>query len=246
MKRHLATWVLVVWIGWPAIAALAAAPGFLWLRTAGGEAAEVSYSIAVDPAGSSFITGYFASTNLKFGSFVLTNANPPTYDAFAARFDTDGTLLWAKRMGGTNDDRARAVAVDSQDNCYVAGSFNSTNVTFGNTTLTNFAANGNSSFFTAKFDPAGNPLWASLTRASTKEPMESQRTPPATAMSPGSSTAQTPLAERISPVAGLQTSCCSSMTPTANCFGSNRQAEIPMMPGALSLWIQAATFISWQ
>lgn len=160
MKRYLAPWVLVAWVGWPAITTLAAAPGFLWLRTAGGEAAEVSYSIAVDAAGSSFITGYFASTNLKFASFVLTNANPPTYDAFAARFDTDGTVLWAKRLGGTNDDRARAVAIDSRDNCYVVGYFYSTNFFVGNTTLTNFAANGNGSFFTAKFDPAGNPLWA--------------------------------------------------------------------------------------
>lgn len=142
------------------LSAKPATPDFLWLKTAGGEGAEVSYGIAVDPAGSSFITGCFSSTNVHFGATVLTNANPPNFDAFVARFDTDGAFLWAKRFGGTNDDRARSITVDKQDNCYVAGYFYSTNFAIGNVILTNFAPNGNGSFFAAKFDPTGNLLWA--------------------------------------------------------------------------------------
>jgi len=160
MLRCLVSWALVVTSEVIPMAGKSATPDFLWLRTAGGEGADVSYSIAVDPAGSSFIAGYFASTNLNFGGVVLTNANPPNFDAFVARFNPDGTLLWARSFGGTNGDSARAIAIDGQDNCYVTGYFYSTNFLVGNVTLTNFAANGYGSLFIAKFDPSGNLLWA--------------------------------------------------------------------------------------
>lgn len=155
-------------IGWIALlvfvaalnGAMASAPDFLWLKTATGAGAEVSYSIAVDATGSSFIAGYFNSTNVNFGGVVLTNAGPQNYDGFVARYAPDGDLLWAKRFGGTNDEHAHSIAVDNQDDCYVAGYFYSTNCPIGNITLTNFAPNGNSSFFIAKFDSAGNVIWA--------------------------------------------------------------------------------------
>jgi hypothetical protein len=160
MLRCLFAWALILTPVVIPMAGEAAAPDFLWLRTAGAEGIELGYSIAVDPAGSSFIAGEFSSTNLEFGSIVLTNAQPPFFDAFVARYNSDGTLLWAKRMGGTNDDRALAIAIDAQDNCYVAGNYVSSNFFTGGVTLTNYAPNGNGSIFVAKFDATGNLLWA--------------------------------------------------------------------------------------
>ncbi len=52
----------------------ASAGDFQWLRTAGGAGAEVSRQIVVDDVGSSYIIGYFNSSNCPFGNIVLTNS----------------------------------------------------------------------------------------------------------------------------------------------------------------------------
>ena len=141
----------------------ARAGDYQWLRTAGGSGAEVSRQIVVDDAGSSYIIGAFNSSNCPFGSLVLTNSlrsASPTWDCFLVKYDTKGSVVWAQKFGGTNDDRGGGVAVDAQHNCYITGFFDSTNFIIGGVTLTNYAPNGNSSLFVAKFDAAANLVWA--------------------------------------------------------------------------------------
>ncbi len=49
-------------------------------------------------------------------------------DAFVAKLNQAGTsLLYATYIGGTGDDRAQAIAVDSSGQAYVTGSTASTN-----------------------------------------------------------------------------------------------------------------------
>ncbi|MEJ0089716.1 MAG: hypothetical protein WDM80_08245 [Limisphaerales bacterium] len=141
----------------------ASAGDYKWLRTAGGTGAEVSRQIVVDDAGSSYIIGGFNSSNCPFGSIVLTNSlrsASPTYDVFVVKYDTKGSVVWARKFGGTNDDRGSGIAVDASHQCYITGYFVSTNFIIGGVTLTNYAPNGNSSLFVAKLDATGNVLWA--------------------------------------------------------------------------------------
>ena len=136
---------------------------FLWLRTAGGSGAEVSRQMVVDDAGSSYIIGAFDFTNLHFGNIILTNTQPAsvhTWDGFIVKYDTSGNVVWAKKFGGTNDDRGSGIAVDAQHNCYVTGWFDSSNFYIDGVTLTNSSPAGNSSLFVAKFDPSANLQWA--------------------------------------------------------------------------------------
>src|SRR5262249_28945947 len=84
-------------------------------------------------------------------------------DAYVAKYAADGSLVWARRMGGdvvvsspVDDDYARAVAVDGNGNVYVAGQFNGTG-DFGGVTLTSA---GGRDAFVAKLDPNGQVLWA--------------------------------------------------------------------------------------
>ena len=67
-----------------------------------------------------------------------------------------GDLLWSHAWGdaGNDDDQAIAVAVDSQNNVVVAGSYEGT-ITLGGTTYTATAAD----FFVVKFDAQGNVVW---------------------------------------------------------------------------------------
>lgn len=63
--------------------------------------------------------------------------------------------LWARGAGGTGNDEGFSIAIDSQGNQYVTGTFEST-VSFGSHILT---SNGNYDIFVAKLDPDGNWLW---------------------------------------------------------------------------------------
>ena len=63
---------------------------------------------------------------------------------------------WVRSAGGAGVDRANKVAIDAQGNTYVAGGFSGT-ARFGNLTL---ASAGAMDGFVAKYDTAGNLLWA--------------------------------------------------------------------------------------
>ncbi|MEN6445088.1 MAG: SBBP repeat-containing protein [Candidatus Cloacimonas sp.] len=64
--------------------------------------------------------------------------------------------LWAKQIGGTDNDSGNSIAIDANGNSYVTGYF-SGSATFGNTTLT---SSGRSDIFIAKMDNNGNWLWS--------------------------------------------------------------------------------------
>ncbi len=71
-----------------------------------------------------------------------------------AQLDPD--FLWIKGVGGLDYDKANDVAVDTDGNMIVTGSFQGT-ITMGTTTLNSF---GMDDIFIAKLDPDGNFLWA--------------------------------------------------------------------------------------
>jgi len=127
----------------------------LWAKRAGGMSEDGAYSVAVDASGNIYMAGWFESLTITFGSTTLTNAG--WENIFLAKYDANGNVLWAKRAGGTNHDWAASVAVDTSGNIYVAGSFNSSTITFGSDTLTNA---GGYDIFLAKYAPNGNVLWA--------------------------------------------------------------------------------------
>jgi hypothetical protein len=86
---------------------------------------DAANAIAVDNAGNAVITGTTSSMN-----FPIANALQSTFgggsdlvtDAFAAKLNPSGSsILWSTYLGGTSDDVAQAVTVDSNDNVYVAG-----------------------------------------------------------------------------------------------------------------------------
>ena len=126
----------------------------IWARRGGGSSSDTSHGTAADPAGNAYIVGEFYSTNATFENVTLTNAG--INDVFLTKYDSLGNLVWARRAGGTGSDTAYAVAVDAAGNIYITGAFSSV-ADFGGVTLTNY---GMSDLFVAKYDPAGNVLWA--------------------------------------------------------------------------------------
>jgi hypothetical protein len=66
---------------------------------------------------------------MAFGSTTLTGADSKpssTTDMFVAKLAADGSSLWARGFGDTNDQAAWAVTTDASANVIVGGSFQGT------------------------------------------------------------------------------------------------------------------------
>ena len=131
------------------------AGNLVWAKGAGGTDIEFGRSIAADASGNTYITGYFSSPTLSFGTTILTNAG--LEDIFIAKYDASGNFVWAKNAGGADHDYAFGIAADPNGNSYLTGFFESSTISFGATILTN---SGGLDFFIAKYDTFGNPVWA--------------------------------------------------------------------------------------
>ncbi len=136
----------------------AQAPNCLWATSAGGNSSDVGYSSTTDASGNVYVTGGFSSPTIAFGTTTLTNVG--SNDIFIAKYDSIGTVLWAKSAGGTSTDYGFSVSTDAIGNVYVTGGFSSPTISFGTTTLTNAGNAGSNDIFIVKYNAAGTMLWA--------------------------------------------------------------------------------------
>jgi fibronectin type III domain protein/beta-propeller repeat-containing protein len=138
-----------------ATAGTGGAGAFIWSKDFGGTSAFDSVAVwgmAVDDLGEVAITGTIANI-VNLGSGTLTSAG--STDIFVAKYASNGTPLWSKRIGSTMGDVGKAVAVDGNGSVYVTGYFRGT-VDFGggpvSTSLT--------SAFLAKYSSTGLHQWS--------------------------------------------------------------------------------------
>ena len=89
----------------------------LWQKDIDSPDMATVYGLAVDGTGAITFTGMF-KTSIGFG--FSTTAWRSSY---VARYDADGTLLWAHQLGGKNGQMALDVAVDGAGNSVVGGWF---------------------------------------------------------------------------------------------------------------------------
>ncbi len=126
----------------------------LWAKSANGNNTDVVYSIATDTSSNVYVTGYFASTTLVFGTYTLTNMGGA--DIFIVKYDKNGNVIWGKSEGGSASEAGNSIATD-ETGVYLTGYFNSPTIIFGSTTLTN---SGSNDMYIAKYSQAGTVLWA--------------------------------------------------------------------------------------
>jgi hypothetical protein len=126
----------------------------VWSRGIGSTGNDVAYGIAVDGSGNVIVTGVFQGS-MDFGSVVLTSAGGS--DIFLAKYSSTGTLQWAKRIGGVEDDYGYGVAVDGSGNIALTGYYRGA-VDFGGGPLSSV---GYTDIFVAKYRGTdGGYLWA--------------------------------------------------------------------------------------
>ncbi|HEX5229900.1 MAG TPA: SBBP repeat-containing protein [Bryobacteraceae bacterium] len=139
------------------VAKLTAAGALAYVTYVGGAQDELGIAIAVDSAGSAYVTGYTDSTNFPTvaGSFQTkfqgSGGNKwygPLGDAFVFKLNAAGSaLVYSTYLGGTMDDRGTSIAVDSAGNAYVGGVTLSTNFPVLNAYQSTFKGGGGSKPF---------------------------------------------------------------------------------------------------
>lgn len=138
------------------------APSLQWVRNIGATTNEQANSVAVDALGNVYTTGSF-NGSIDFdpgpGTFSLTS-NGFT-DLFISKLDASGNFVWAKQIGGANNDIAYSIVLDPAANIYITGYFSSLGTDFdpNATTFTMSPYNSNDGFV-CKLDAAGNFAWA--------------------------------------------------------------------------------------
>jgi hypothetical protein len=119
--------------------------------------------IAVDAAGFIYTTGMFWETAdfdpSTAGTSTLAAVPATIFDAYVAKYNKDGGLVWAKSFVGY-DIRGFNVAVDGAGNVYATGWFADTiTVGSGVGSITLTTAGGNDAYI-VKLDSDGEPVWA--------------------------------------------------------------------------------------
>lgn len=123
----------------------------------GGAWEDYGQSIAVDPSGAAYVTGYTGS-----GDFPVANSVQATpagdYDAFVTKLTPAGNdLAYSTYLGGASTDIGMGVAVDTSGAAYVTGYTNSSNFPVINAAQATHAG-GWADVYVTKLTPAGDSL----------------------------------------------------------------------------------------
>jgi len=135
---------------------------FLWAKKVAGTSSNEGESVAVDAEGNCYLSGSFQGS-ATFGTTTITSGGQR--DAYIAKISPSGSFLWAKQIGGPDDQWGNVIDVDNSGNCYLCGDFGGT-VSFGSISLT---SSGSSDAYIAKIDAGGNFLWAKQTGGTARD-----------------------------------------------------------------------------
>lgn len=110
----------------------------LWVSGFGGSKTDRAYGVITDAAGNAYVTGHFESTDAMANGEKVPNAG--NFDAFTAKFSSDGKLLWVRVKGGEGSDYGHGIAIDSKGHVVITGAIGG-------------------QFFCAKYDAEGREIW---------------------------------------------------------------------------------------
>lgn len=121
----------------------------MWVKQDGTSSSDYGFGAGTDSSGNIYISGY---TSGAFSG--QTNAGVGTHDAFLLKYDSSGNRIWARQIGGSNNEITPRVAVSAQGiflSSYTEGpAFDGLSVA------------GSADAFLTKYDSSGNKIWSKL------------------------------------------------------------------------------------
>jgi len=133
-------------------------PVWIWSNATGGRSSsDAPISTVKDNAGNVYISGEFEGTvNIGGTSYTSAGVN----DVFLSKYDAAGNHLWTSTFGGANNFMfAGGIAIDANNNVYIAGTFTFRLDVGGNIYFTN---NFTKDIYLIKVSPSGGALWAKV------------------------------------------------------------------------------------
>ncbi len=100
---------------------------FVWAKQMGGNGSDRGKSITISGSGNVYITGYFGATaDFGPGTEVFNLTSTGVNDVFVSKLDASGDFIWAKKLGGVNNDVGNSIVVDAEENTLTTGYFGAT------------------------------------------------------------------------------------------------------------------------
>ncbi len=131
---------------------------FLWQKSFGSSVgSDLAVDVDGDASGNIYVTG-MSSKNINLGNGVLLNAGTSDDDVFIAKFDANGTCLWAKMGIGNATDYGNEINLTPDNKVFTIG-FANRGITFENTTFSNATNYG---MFVSKHNSNGVLEWVKL------------------------------------------------------------------------------------
>ncbi|POY34687.1 hypothetical protein C3K47_18795 [Solitalea longa] len=138
-------------------------PNLQWGMGISGNLYENGHNVVVDKLGNSYISGTFNDV-VSFGTSpsITSITAKGDKDIFVAKYDPNGNFIWVKSFGSVNADEPRSMAIDSNDNIFIAGKIGG-DVNFDPSGNAVFTSKGSTDLFLASYDSDGNYRWAYAT-----------------------------------------------------------------------------------
>ncbi|HAS40412.1 MAG TPA: hypothetical protein DCS93_08035 [Microscillaceae bacterium] len=141
---------------------------YLWSKSMGGTLSEAGTDLEIDDAGNIYLAGNFESATIDMdpgtGTATLTNAKNATLNAttdlFVAKYDANGDYQWAFNIGKTAGESVNDIALDSEDNIYITGAFEGSDIDFDPGAGVAAMSGPGRQFYIAKYSSAGAYIWS--------------------------------------------------------------------------------------
>ncbi|HVS92318.1 MAG TPA: gliding motility-associated C-terminal domain-containing protein [Mucilaginibacter sp.] len=136
------------------LAKYTSAGALIWVVAFGGTGIDQVNNMTIDDNGNPTVIGQYDSSSITVGGTTLSNQGDK--DGFIVKYNTNGSFMWARSIGGGGTDYGDRVAADHQGNEIATVQYQGT-VSVGGQ---NYSAGGGTfNGLLIKYDPNGNVLW---------------------------------------------------------------------------------------
>ena len=132
-----------------------------WVDNISGNSNNYITSVTQTEEGDYIVGGYFGSTSIKIGEYILENSG--AYDGILIKYNNEGKVKWATSISGNRSEYIESVEPTEDGGVIVGGYFGSSTIKMGDYTLTGNGMDGIVDYpdgMVIKYNSAGEVEWA--------------------------------------------------------------------------------------
>lgn len=134
---------------------------FDWVKGIQGNDSQLSFSVAYGQAGDLYVHGFFSGDeSVLVPDSSMNISSNGSADTYLCKYDTSGTIKWAKTIGGEEPDVSSVVRADGKGYIYIMGEFNGTVDLDPGSGVDLHTADYSRMLYFSKLDTAGNAIWS--------------------------------------------------------------------------------------